>query len=242
MGETVRRRKEHANELEEVADSLERRREGDALAAAEAERMRIARELHDVIAHNLSAIVLQAIGGRGLLVTSPERAERPLQEIEDLGRETLTEMRSLVGVLRVGSEADARTPQPRLADLALLIDQVTASGVETSLLGNPDIDLVPRGIELSIVRIVQEALTNVRKHAGAGARASVRVQLDGSTSSCQSVDDGAGQPLDRPATSGGYGLLGMRERVAMYGGALNAHALEPAGFEVEARFPLGEQA
>jgi signal transduction histidine kinase len=240
VGETVRRRKAHADELEEVADALERRREGDALAAVEVERMRIARELHDVIAHNLSAIVLQAIGGRGLLAASPDRVERPLQEIEDLGRETLVEMRRLVGVLRVGSDADARAPQPRLADLALLIDQVTASGVETSLFAGPEIEAVPRGIELSIVRIVQEALTNVRKHAGTGARASVRVELDGDEVVVRITDDGAGQPLEGPGSSGGYGLVGMRERVGMYGGALHAHVLDPAGFEVEARIPLGE--
>jgi signal transduction histidine kinase len=240
VGETVRRRKAHSDELEEVADALERRREGDALAAVEVERMRIARELHDVIAHNLSAIVLQAIGGRGLLAASPDRVERPLQEIEDLGRETLVEMRRLVGVLRVGSEADTRAPQPRLADLALLIDQVSASGVETSLVAGPEIDAVPRGIELSIVRIVQEALTNVRKHAGTGARASVRVELEGGDVVVRITDDGAGQPLVGPWSSGGYGLVGMRERVAMYGGALQTHVLDPAGFEVEARIPLDE--
>jgi signal transduction histidine kinase len=238
-GEIVRRRKVQVTDLEGMAETLELRRQEDVRAAAEGERMRIARELHDVIAHNVSAIVLQAIGGRALLDSQPARAARPLQQIESMGRETLVEMRRLLGILRVGEEADARAPQPCLADLAAFVRTASESGVETELVTEGDLERVPRGLELSIVRIVQEALTNVRKHGGSGAHATVRVALEAEVVSVRVRDDGRGAPMSGSGAAGGHGLLGMRERVALYGGELRTRSLDPSGFEVEARFPLG---
>jgi signal transduction histidine kinase len=238
VGETVRRRTFHAADMERAATRLERTRADDVQAAAEGERMRIARELHDVIAHNVSAIVLQAIGGRGVLDSEPARVRQPLQEIEDLGRQTLAEMRRLLGVLRVGESESGRAPQPRLADIATLVEQANASGVQTALVQEGDLRAVPRGLELSVVRIVQEALTNVRKHAGAGAAASVHLHVQNDNVLIRIIDDGAGNRLTGHGSSGGHGLLGMQERVALYGGELQTRTLEPAGFELNANLPF----
>jgi signal transduction histidine kinase len=239
VGESMRRRKAHTRGVELRADELDRRRHDDARAAAGAERTRIARELHDVIAHNLSAIVLQAIGGRGVLTSDPQRVAQPLDEIEKLGRETLVEMRRLLGILRVGDEVDGRSPQPGLGDLDGLIAQSNSNGIATSLTTDGDYDRVPRGLGLTVARIVQEGLTNVRKHAGVGATATVAIHVETEGVDLVITDDGHGRPLTGPGTHGGHGLLGMRERVAVFGGTLQACPVEPAGFEIHAFIPLG---
>ena len=214
------------------------RHERDAAEAAIVEeRGRIARELHDVVAHAISVIVLQARGGRRLLDSEPAETRGALDTIEHTGQQALVEMRRLVGLLRESDEELALAPQPTLSRLDHLVDQVRAAGlpVELSIEGEP-IDLPP-GIDLSAYRIVQEALTNALKHAGpAQARVSLRYHPDGLE--IEIADDGAGTAN---GDSGGHGLVGIRERVSVYGGELDAGPQAAGGYAVRARLPYASE-
>jgi signal transduction histidine kinase len=201
--------------------------------AAAAERARIARELHDIVTHHLSVVVLQAAGARA--VGKP--AEDTLEKIEHSGRQALTEMRRLLGVLREPQEEPALTPQPGLGELATLADNVQAAGVPVRLVVDGDYAALPAAVELSAYRIVQEALTNVLKHAGP-ARAEVAVGCAAGAVTIEITDDGAGITAAE-AQAGGSGLAGMRERVAVFGGELLAGPRPGGGFAVRARLPLG---
>jgi signal transduction histidine kinase len=202
--------------------------------AAAAERARIARELHDIVAHHLSVVVLHAAGARAAGGADPQT----LAEIEQSGRQALTETRRLFGVLRdPGAEAD-RAPQPGIGELPALVGSLRATGLEVSLSIAGDHAALPPGVEVSAYRIVQEALTNVLKHAGP-ARAEVTVGCADRAVTIEVTDDGPGNPAP-PALTGGQGLAGMRERVALFGGDLRAGPRPGGGFTVCARLPAGE--
>jgi signal transduction histidine kinase len=219
---------------ERRARLAERERDVAAREAVVEERARIARELHDAIAHNVSMMVVQA--GAERRVIDPERGatKEVLATIERIGRDALTEMRRLVGMLRSPS-ADELAPQPGLRDLPTLVAQVGEAGlpVELKLEGEPR--QLPVGIELSAYRIIQEALTNALKHAGQ-AHAVVRVRYGDDSLELEIVDDGSGGQA--PVASGGHGLAGMRERVALYGGRLDAGRRPSGGFVVRVLLPV----
>jgi signal transduction histidine kinase len=214
--------------------------------AAAAERARIARELHDIVAHHLSVVVLHAAGARA----SGGADQETLAEIEDSGRRALTETRRLFGVLRDPDEETGRAPQPGISELPALADRLRAAGLEVSLAIDGYHPALPPAVDVSAYRIVQEALTNVLKHAGP-ARAEVTVGCTDSAVTIEVTDDGRGNHASPPVlgeaevkgegeVGGGQGLTGMRERVALFGGDLRAGPRPGGGFTVCARLPTGE--
>jgi signal transduction histidine kinase len=215
--------------------ALQRRAEG----AVAAERTRIARELHDIVAHHLSVMVLQAAGARA----SGRPADRALEKIEDSGRQALSEMRRLLGMLREPDEEPELTPQPGLAALPTLAESVRAAGLPVRLFVDGNRAALPAAVDVSAYRIVQEALTNVLKHAGS-ARAEVSIGYVEDAVTIEVTDDGpSAQAADlawAEAAQGGHGLAGMRERVALFGGELLAGPKPGGGFAVRARLPLGD--
>lgn len=212
----------------------EREREVAAREAVVEERERIARELHDVIAHHVSTMVVQAGAERRILGEDQAATRDVLGTIERVGRGALTEMRRMVGMLRQEPDRDL-APQPTLADVPALVRQMQAAGLPVTLQVTGEDMGLPAGIALSAYRIVQEALTNALKHA---VGANTHVEIDHGPDQLEIVvrDDGAGRPA--PLDGGGHGLVGMRERVAMYGGTIDAGPREPAGFAVRVRLPV----
>ena len=209
--------------------------EREASAAAVEERSRIARELHDIVSHNLTVVVTQAAGARALADTG-RMPPVSLERIEESGRQALGEMRRLLGVLRDGDPAAALAPQPGVAQLPALADSLCRSGLEVELEVGADCRELAPALDLSVYRIVQEALTNVLKHAQA-SRASVSISRAGGTLTIQVLDDGVGPPA---TVSGGHGLVGMRERAAVFGGRLFAGSDPGGGFRVRVELPLAE--
>ena len=219
---------------ERRAQLAERERDVAAREAVVEERARIARELHDAVAHNVSMMVVQAGAERRVLDDEDGATAEVLGTIEQIGRGALTEMRRLVGMLR-SDNGDPLAPQPRLDDLPTLVSQVREAGLPVELEVEGEPRELPVGIELSAYRIVQEALTNALKHAG-DAHASVRVRYGADSLELEIVDDGAGAPT--AVASGGHGLVGMRERVALYGGKLDAGRRPSGGFAVRVLLPI----
>ncbi|MCZ9347396.1 sensor histidine kinase, partial [Streptomyces sp. TRM76130] len=221
LGDSVRTRRAYFAQLEERAARLEREREAQAKVAVAAERARIARELHDVVAHNVSVMVVQADGAAYVLDTAPDQARNALETISSTGRQALAEMRRLLGVLRTGEhrEAGEYVPQPDVRQIEDLVEQCRGSGlpVDFEVEGTPR--PLPSGVELTAYRIVQEALTNTRKHGGPDAGASVRLVYFDDGLGLLVEDDGKGAPHERYEEGGldgqGHGLIGMRERVGM---------------------------
>ena len=203
--------------------------------AVVAERAAIARELHDVVAHHMSVMVVQAGAARAVGESDPAAATDALRPIEASGRTGLAEMRRLLGILKAEGEGDGRAPQPGLADLGELLDSMRAMGlaVEAVIEGSPR--PLPPSVDLSAYRIVQEALTNAIRHAG-GASARVLVRYDADALELEIADDGPG-PSDDPPVTGGHGLIGMRERVQLFGGEFEAGPRLGGGFLVRARLP-----
>ena len=240
LGVALRIQTQRAVFLAVAADRAQRDQEATAQAAVHEERARIARELHDVVAHNVGLIVLQAGGARSVLGTDPDRARMALQQVEETGRQTLAEMRHLVGILRV-DEGASRQPLPRLERLPALLDEARASGLTVELTVEGSVVELPAGLELAAYRLVQEALTNVRKHAPT-SRAEVRVRYEPDRLRIEVSDDGgpSGAVRDpaRNASGPGHGLIGMRERVQLYEGRMEAGPLSDGGFRVEAVLPL----
>src|SRR6476661_3231104 len=212
----------------------EREREIAAREAVVNERARIARELHDAIAHNVSMMVVQAGAERRVLDAKRGSTWEVLETIEQIGRGALTEMRRLVGMLR-SEHADPLTPNPGLDDLPTLVTQVREAGLPVELHVSGEPRALPVGLELSAYRIVQEALTNALKHAG-DAHATVRVAYAPDSLELEIVDDGPGGPAR--ATSGGHGLVGMRERVALYGGSFDAGRRPAGGVAIRVLLPI----
>jgi signal transduction histidine kinase len=233
-------RRAYLRSLEERAARLERERDTQVQVAMAAERARIARELHDVVAHNVSVIVVQADGAAYAIESDKERAKQALEAISATGRTALAEMRRLLGVLRESDEGGSYAPQPGVEQLTDLVDQIRASGLPLRF----QIDGVPQelsqGLQLTVFRIVQEALTNTLKHAGTGATAHVNLHYGDESVEVRIRDDGRGAAAGDDGR--GHGLVGMRERVAMYGGSAQARPRPGGGWEVVARLPAREGA
>jgi signal transduction histidine kinase len=218
--------------------TAEREQEQRARIAVGEERARIARELHDVVAHSVGVIVVQAEGARRVFDRDPERAREALESIERTARTALADMRRSLGVLRREDDERALAPQPGVDDLTGLIEEARAGGVTVELAVEGEPVPLPQAIDLSTYRIVQEALTNVIKHAGA-ARALVTVRYLDDELEVEVADDGAGPPA-HAADSSGLGIVGMRERVEAHGGRLHTGARRDRGFVVRASLPLDE--
>ena len=233
-GRAIRHRRLSEGRLEHRALQAEREREERARAAVAEERARIARELHDVVAHAISVIVVQARGGRRSLESEPEEAREAFDSIESTGQQALTEMRRLLGMLRQGDDELALAPQPSLRSLSALAAQVSEAGLPVELTIEGDEREVPPGVDLSAFRIVQEALTNALKHAGP-ATAHVFVRYGADELELEILDTGPG---DAATDGGGHGLIGMRERAALYGGEVVAGRRSGGGFAVRVRLPL----
>ncbi|MFE2062050.1 sensor histidine kinase [Streptomyces sp. NPDC059467] len=244
LGDSMRTRRAYFAQLEERAARLEKEREAQAKVAVAAERARIARELHDVVAHNVSVMVVQADGAAYVLDAAPDQAKKALETISSTGRQALAEMRRLLGVLRTGEhkEVGEYVPQPDVEQIDELIEQCRTSGlpVDFKVEGTPR--PLPSGVELTAYRIVQEALTNTRKHGGPNAGASVRLVYFDDGLGLLVEDDGKGAPHEMYEEGGadgqGHGLIGMRERVGMVGGTLDAGPRPGGGFRISALLPL----
>jgi signal transduction histidine kinase len=236
----MRYRRGYYAALEDRAARLEAERDAQAEIAAAAERARIARELHDVIAHHVSVMVVQADGAGYALRSDLATAETALKAISCTGRQALTEMRRLLGVLRTTGDQAQLAPMPGLSELRELLDQARSAGlaVTYTLSGSPR--ELPEGAELAAYRVVQESLTNTRKHAGLAASAAVTLRYEPDGLTVEVTDDGMADPADgEPA---GHGLAGMRERIEMYGGTVLAGPLPGGGFRVLARLPCEKTA
>ncbi|XTZ14785.1 sensor histidine kinase [Micromonospora echinospora] len=287
----VRTRRLYVLSLEERAATLEREREAEARAAVAEERTRIARELHDVVAHSMAVMIVQADGARFMIDQSPETARNAVRIVADTGRQALEDMRRLVGVLRepdpagptagveagpgaaVGPGAGAATGddraggagpgpggadraesaggpgpegladeparrRPSVAELPALLDRFRAAGLRVRFAATGTSGTLPQALELTVYRLVQEALTNALKHAGVGATVEVTLAHDADAVVLDVVDDGRGRPAVTPTPSGGHGLVGMRERVSVYDGSLTAGPRLAGGWQVRARLPL----
>jgi signal transduction histidine kinase len=233
LGDAMRIRRGQVVQLEDRASRLEREREERAQQAVAQERRVIARELHDVVAHNVSVIVAQAGASQRIFDSHPEEARAAIRAIEHTGREALVEMRRLTGFLRTEDDGTlARSPQPGLRDVPALVAQVEDAGVAVEYRVEGPPRALPAGLDLSAFRIVQEALTNVIKHAGA-ARATVVVRYSESRLEIRVTDDGLGPPGGPGSDSRPrYGHLGMRERVALFGGELRVGPGPGGGYQV----------
>jgi signal transduction histidine kinase len=236
-GRTIRNQTMLARELAEKAESAQHARQADERRAIALERSRIARELHDVLAHNLSVMVVQASAARRVLDKDPVKAVEAAALIERTGREALAEIRHLFGPIRRGEGEDLSGPQS-IARVEELARRARAAGLKVELRTNGNPVELPAGIDLAAYRIVQEALTNAIKHAGS-ARARVTVSYEPNEVVLSIEDDGEG-PRDGEElgeTGGGHGLVGMRERAALYGGIVDAGRRRGGGFAVHARLP-----
>jgi signal transduction histidine kinase len=237
-GRAVRTRTRLTEELHEAAVREQEAREHEAQRAAADERRRIAREMHDVVAHSVSVMVVQAGGARRILERDPERAVAAAAQIERTGREALAEMRRLLGVLhRDDDEHDARAPQPTMAGVAALVERARAAGLPVELHVEGERRSLPAGLDLAAFRVVQEGLTNALKYAE-HASTDVHVRWGARDLELEILDRGPGPARDRLGGDGGHGLVGMRERVKLYGGDLEAGRRRGGGFRIRAKLPL----
>ena len=237
FGRALGSRTEQARELRIRVAEAERQRSEAATQATAEERARIARELHDVVAHSVSVMVVQTSGVRRLLKEDQHREREALLSVEQIGRQALTEMRRMLGVMRTSGEqpAAALAPQPGLQHLDRLIAQVEEAGLPVTLRFEGERRTLSPGVDLSAYRIVQEGLTNVLKHSG-GSHADVLVRFDDSAVRLEISDDGVTSSSN--GTADGHGLVGMRERVALYGGKLEAGPRDGGGFVLRAELPV----
>ncbi len=237
LGDSVRIHRAYTASLEERAALLQREREDRARRAVAEERARIARELHDVVAHSMSVMVVQAGAARRVMEEQPQRAREALGSIERTGRQALAEMRRLLGVLRKEDDRElALAPQPGLDQLGVLVEEFREAGLPIDLVVEGEPISLPQGVDLSAYRVVQEALTNTLKHAGP-ARARVLVRYGERELVVEVNDDGHGAPAGRDYGRG-HGLVGMRERVGLFSGELQAGPGHSGGYSVRARFPV----
>jgi signal transduction histidine kinase len=228
----------------ERAALLEREQAAEARRAVAEERTRIARELHDVVAHRVSLMTVQAGAAKTIAADDPEGASQAMQAVETAGRQALDELRHLLGVLRPEADGEALGPQPGLAEVPRLVDQFRAAGLDVALTMDVALTIdgaqtdLPARVDLSAYRIVQEALTNALKHAGPGARTEVRLHTGGRGVDIEVLDDGRGGTI---LTGSGHGIVGMRERALLLGGRLDASPRPGGGFHVVAHLPLGQE-
>ncbi|MBB4754344.1 signal transduction histidine kinase [Actinoplanes lobatus] len=249
LGFALRRaRQRHERALGERGWLLEREREAAALAAVGAERARIARELHDIVSHNVSVMIVQAGAAREVLASMPEEAASALAAVERAGRDTMTELRHLLGLLAPAPDGSDETepedlaPQPSLARLTPLVDRIAFAGLPVDVRVSGEPCPLPTGIDVTAYRIVQEALTNALKH-GAGGKAEVTIRYAEHALRVEVLTTGpsvltGGPPPVRGGDGAGRGLAGLRERVAVYGGDLDARRRLGGGYRVRARLPL----
>ena len=233
-GRAVHQFRVGAQAAEQRAEAVERAALAEARLAATAERARIAREMHDVVSHAVSLMVVQAEAGDALFDSDPQRARRSFTAVQNAGRQAMSELRHMLGVLREERADDQSNGEPSLADLQALVDEVRDAGlpVDLDVVGEP-VDL-PSDLQACVYRTVQEGLTNALKHS-AGGHACVTLRYDPDGIDVQVVDSGD----HRPAESTGYGLLGVRERVARHGGHVTAGPQDSGGFVMQAHIPVG---
>lgn len=239
FGDGMRNRRKRLADLAERAERAERERELLAQQSLQEERTRIARELHDVVAHSVSVMVIQAGAARRQLQRNPDAANRALETIEATGREAMTEMRRILGVLRQEHHGAELAPSPSLDHLADLVR--TDPDLPVVLVTEGDLDGIPGGIEVSVYRLVQEALTNVRRHAGRVDHVRVRLTRREQDLEVEVTDDGRGASTLHAgdgSTGDGHGIVGMRERVTSAGGVLQAGPRPGGGWRVLATIPL----
>ena len=237
VGDTFRNRRAYLAEVEARAERAERDRESAAQRAVAQERTRIARELHDVVAHSVSVMVVQAGAARRVIDRHPEQTVESLGIIEATGRNALDELRRVLGVLR-SDEAAATAPQPTAHDVGALVQQWRDAGHSVALTVHGEAPELPLGISLTVYRIAQEALTNVMKHAGPDAHTDVCVRHRPGSVTVEVVDDGRGPIRRDDVPSAGQGLIGMRERVELFGGQLELGPRAGGGFRVHATLPV----
>jgi signal transduction histidine kinase len=238
LGAYVQTRRQYARELEARASRLERERDQLARIAVYEERTSIARELHDIVAHSVSVMLVGVRGARDVLQTSPDVADDTLARVEASGERSLAELRRILGLLRSPEQRPESRPQPTLANLDELIAEFHAAGLPVSLVVAGEPQSLAEGVELSVYRVVQEALTNVLKHTRP-THVSVTLAFRNSGLELEIVDDGVrqGEHLD---ANGGQGIVGMRERVALLGGELETGRRAGGGFRVAARVPIDD--
>jgi signal transduction histidine kinase len=240
FGSTLRNRRLYMEQLEERAVAAERERDEESKRAVADERLRIAQELHDVVAHSMGVIAVQAGVGAHVIDNDPTEAKKSLEAISHTSRITLAEIRRMLGVLRADTDSGAEyAPAPGLDDLDRLVHDIVATGLQVDVSFDGTATQIPPGVDFTAYRIVQEALTNVLKHAGP-AHAQVKIHYEPSVLGIEVVDDGRG--VNGHAQPGGHGLIGMRERVGVYGGSFEAGPRTGGGFRVAVSLPYGSDA
>ncbi len=238
-GVLIRNRERIFVDTERRAAAAEADRLAEAQRAVIRERSRIAREMHDVVAHAMSVVAVQAAAGREIVHANPDKAAEVFARIEAVGRESLTELRRMLGVLReTGDDGASLSPQPGVSDIAAAVEQSSATGVATELIVDGTQRPLAPGIELAAFRIVQESLTNVRKHAGAAAAATVHITYEPEVLVVEVTDDGRGAATSMSGVGTGNGLIGMRERVEIYGGQFTSGPRRGGGYLVRATLPI----
>ena len=235
VGRLVRRRRAYFSLLEERTEYLERARVAEAQRAVEEERTRIARELHDLVAHRVSMITVQAGAAQTVARSDPEKAIRAMEAVEDAGREALAELRQVLGVLRADGEQEGLVPIHGCAEIPGLIADMRDAGMDVQLSRNQAPTDLPAKLDLASYRIVQEGLTNVLKYAGPNAHARVDLYIEGHVLVIEVTDRGRGSTT---VSGSGHGLIGMRERAALLGGTFEAGPRSGGGFRIVARLPL----
>jgi signal transduction histidine kinase len=240
LGVNLRTRRAYLASLEDRARRAEHERDQQSRIAAAGERARIAREMHDIVAHNLSVMIALADGAAFAARTGSPQAESAARQVSETGRQALAEMHRLLGVLREDTGTDvSRAPQPGIEQLDDLVAQVRAAGLATSLTVSGQPFPLPTTAQLAIYRVVQEALTNVLKHADTPTGVRVLLSYDDPTVRLQIVDDGRSPGTAVREPSAGHGLAGMRERAAMFGGEVSAGPAPGGGWQVAVRLVLG---
>jgi signal transduction histidine kinase len=241
LGSAIRSLRDRQRELAEQTVELQVEREENARQAVFAERVRIARELHDVVAHHVSVIGVQAAGARRVMDRQPALAAEALSSIEASSRQAVIELHRLLGFLRRSDDIDVLSPQPGLGQLADLIAEAGHAELKVDLTIEGQPTLLSPTLEVSAYRVIQEALTNIRKHSAAKT-ARVRIEYGTTDLEVEVLDDGPGRETDPPGTRAGHGLIGMRERAALHGGHLSCGPRPDRGFAVHATFPLNSDA
>ncbi|MGR8011007.1 sensor histidine kinase [Streptomyces hypolithicus] len=240
-GDAVRSRRAFIDAIRERAERAERTREEEARRRVAEERLRIARDLHDVVAHHIALVNVQAGVAAHVMDRRPDQAKEALAHVREASRSALNELRATVGLLRQSGDPEAPTePAPGLGVLDQLLDSFRRAGLPVEIARPDKVEAapLPAAVDLAAYRIIQEALTNVQKHAGAHARAEVSVVRVGSSAEITVIDNGSTAGASEPETGGGHGLTGMRERVAALGGTLTAGPRYSGGFRVHAILPL----
>ncbi|GAA1919500.1 histidine kinase [Streptomyces durmitorensis] len=240
-GDAVRSRRAFVDAIRERAERAERTREEEARRRVAEERLRIARDLHDVVAHHIALVNVQAGVAAHVMDKRPDQAKEALSHVRDASRSALNELRATVGLLRQTGDPEAPTePAPGLARLEDLVDTFRHAGLPVEVAVSDDATELPAGVDLAAYRIIQEALTNVQKHAGTGAKAEVSVIRVGPNAELTILDDGGGEKREHSGESdgGGHGLIGMRERVSALGGRCTAGPRYGGGFRVHAILPV----